>query len=699
MTEVGYASARAIVREAIPVILPKKIESVAEYALQHRTLTNAGGGYVGRWRHDSAPYLVEPMQCLTSPDFSTIAVVGPGQSGKTSIAENWLLHSVGVNPGKMLWFMQTDEGVSAYVKDRINPMIDAHDVLKSAKGLRSVDDSLHYKRFKAMSIEFLSATASNLINKSAPRLVLDEIDAYDPALGDVMTSANVRRQTFGRQSKIFALSHPDKARGLRPDRDWTAGIMAVYADSDRRMWYAPCRHCEGWSSFCPIAPRVYVLGYPTDGSLAEVRAGAHLVCPINGCAMDESDRLAMNRRGVWIGEGQEISPTGEITGERVPKEIAGFWIVGLMSPWAYGGLGGLAHALEKAKREFEISGEEQSLREVTVKQFGLPYAPPKQVGSIDANDLADRAIAETQQLGVVPDGVRFITIAVDCQIAHFEWLVRGWGVAGESWVIDRGRMPGDPATSGEDWDGLLDLFARAFPLEDGSGRAMTARAAIFDSQGAPGVTHQAYTAWMRWRRLRAIRLFGKISGRDCWSIIPSKGAGPNAPKLQVVYPDTTRKANVVAGAGHVPVAMFNANTFKDDLAGQFNKGEPGPLYVHTPAKLLSKEPPHVWFEQAVAERRDAKGRWERVSPSARNEALDLLVMTHVAAHLHGLSRINWERPPSWALPWDENATVVASSPAAAEPVRERASAPIKLTTPAKPKSADGGLSSFIDKFK
>lgn len=686
----------ALLEAAWRQFAPPERLSVAQYAERHRVLANEGGGYVGRWRHSITPYLVEPMECLHSLDYLTECLVGPGQCGKTSVPENWLLESVGANPANLLWYMQTDDGVEAYVKNRINSMIDAHDVMRDRQGLRAVDDSLHFKRFAGMTVEFLSATSSNLINKSAGRIVADEIDAYDKSLGDVKALLDVRRQTFGSESMLFMASHPDRARGLNPDRDWTDGIMAVFADSDRRLWYWSCPHCGAWSSPCPTAARHMALVYPDDGTLDEIEAGAHLECPVNGCVIEDRHRQAMNATGRWIGMGQEISPDGVVTGQLVRRRTAGFWIVGVMSPFIIGGIGGLARARVKAEREFEISGEDQTLREVFVKQWGIPYSPPRSVGSIDANDLAERAEPELQ-LGSVPDGVRFLTIGVDCQVAHFEWLVRGWGVAGESWVVDKGRLPADPATSPEDWDKLLELFARGFPLADGSGRVMVARAVGYDSQGAPGVTQQAYAAWTRWRKARAVRMFGKIAGRDAWSIVPTRGAnGANAPRLQVVYPDTTRSANVKAGGGSVPVASFNPNAFKDDLAGQLIKADAGPWFVHFPHALRSKEAPHVWFEQAVAERRQTNGRWEKVTPTARNEALDLLVMTHVVAHLHGLSRINWERPPSWAAPWESNATVAAAS---ATPAAAVIAKPSTAAAPAETERKPGTVGGLVDRFK
>src|SRR6185369_7160254 len=144
-------------------------------------------------------------------------------------------------------------------------------------------------------------------------------------------------------------------------------------------------------------------------------------------------------------------------------------------------------------------------------------------------------------------------------------------------------------------------------------------------------------------------------GRDAWSMVPLKGAsGLHAARLSLVYPDTVRKASA---GGSVPVATFNPNGFKDDLAGQLARAEPGPWAVHVPAALRSDPPPHLWFEQLCAEKRLPSGRWEKARAGTRNEATDLMVMSHAVAHLHGLARIDWAKPPSWAAPWEQNSAV------------------------------------------
>lgn len=641
-----------------------------------------------RYSLRKTPYMAEPTDCMEPGEFLTVAVVGPGQSGKTNSAENALLHSIESSPGDFLWYMQSDDALQAYVKKTIDPMVQMHPVMSGALGLKAIDDSLHFKKFRTLTVEFLTATEKNMINKKAPRVVGDEIDAYPKDLGDPKVLLDIRRQTYGAESILIALSHPDRAKGLRPETDWTEGIMSIFADSDRRLWWWKCPHCGAYSSPNPTASRVMSLEYDEQvdmepdkitgeirkrlATLDEVEASAHLRCPVNECKIADRERRAMNLTGFWAGLGQVVNPDGTVTGTRVKRKTAGFWIVGVMSPFIIGGIGGLARARVKAERDYLISGEDKTLKNVMTKQFGIPYTPPKALGSVTANTLADRADPRLK-LGEVPEFVRFLTCSVDVQLGFFEWLVRGWGVGGESAVIDRGRILADPATNPAHWDNLVDqLFSRTWPLADGSGRSMGVRASSIDSAGAPGVTQQAYAAWARWRRKKIVRHYGKVggpNGRDAYNIMLTKGGtgSPNMPKLSVVYPDTVRAANKAAGKGEIPVAVFHPNLFKDDLLGQLLVAEAGDWFIHFPRGASPGFPyglrsetdadPHPWFEQLVAEARLPDGKWQLVSASARNEALDLMVMAHVMAHLHGLNRIKWEAPPVWAAPWDLNPMV------------------------------------------
>ena len=166
----------------------------------------------------------------------------------------------------------------------------------------------------------------------------------------------------------------------------------------------------------------------------------------------------------------------------------------------------------------------------------------------------------------------------------------------------------------------------------------------------------------------------------------------------------------MAARGDVPLGVFNPGIFKDGLRAQLARAEPGPPAVHIPERLRgpwpeyprSLDPPHRWIEQLFAERRGADGRWHKVSTSARNEALDLMVMTHVMGHLHA-SRIDWRRPPAWAGEWHVNSMVrwpvaVAGTLAGAAARRPAGLAPAPLLVSQTPATVTVGAGQRASRF-
>ena len=220
---------------------------------------------------------------------------------------------------------------------------------------------------------------------------------------------------------------------------------------------------------------------------------------------------------------------------------------------------------------------------------------------------------------------------------------------------------------------------------------MRVRAAGIDGYGQPGVTEQAYAAWLRRRRSGSVRRLGVIEGRDAWSLIITRGAnGRAAPRISVLYPNSQRKDRKAAARGQVPLLLFNPNSAKDALAAQLALLPPAANAVHLPAGLLSKAgPPHPFLEGLAAEQRDpARGTWSPVSKAVRNEPLDLMVGCEVVARLHGLHRIDWHHPPSWAGSWESNSMIVTDdgdAPDAPQPApAQNPTAPVAPTAPKPP---------------
>lgn len=649
----AYASGMRIVAEALRAILPPAPANVADFAAAKRWLANEGGGYVGLWNHHEAPYLIRPMESLSKEQYSCTAVAGPGQCGKTEIGRNWLFTTALADPADMLWYSGSEPLVTTESKVNIARMINDHAQLKEMLN----GNSISMKKFGTMVIEFLAGIESNMISKSVPRIVADEWDMIWAALPNVKELLDLRMQTYGHAAHLLALSHPDAVEGLEPD-DWTGGIMKLYRDSTRGLWYWPCPHCGAHSSPNPTAARYMPIHYDDRAPLDEIRDMARLLCPVNGCLIEDSQRYSMNLHGDWVFRGQTIDEDGTIAGEPIAREIDGYWIVGAMSKFTKGGIGALAVTEAQAQRDYERDNDRKAFRSTIAKRLGLPLRKDKRTDSIDANTLAARA-EPGLKLGQVPHGVRCIMVMIDVQGGRFEALARGFFSEGRSVVVDFRAFEGNPGTSEEDWDQVLKYATEThWPLEGDLSRGMRAHMVGYDSAGVPGVTTQAYAAWRRLKAAQKVRLHGRINGLPAWNVMPTKGGSTlSAPRLQVVFPENNRKDRSAGAVGDVPVALFNPNLFKDDLADQLAQEVDARWSIRFPKELANEQPPHPWFEQVVAEQRDKRGKWDRKKAGAPNEATDLLVGTDMLACLAGYRRIKWDAPPQWAKPWNENSNV------------------------------------------
>ncbi|NKE43393.1 phage terminase large subunit family protein [Roseomonas frigidaquae] len=686
--EIPYANPARLALACLDGWLPRTPISVADHAEQKRWVKAANGAHLERWDHGTAPYTCGPMEALTENGIETVAIVGPAASGKTAgPAESWLLQTIEADPADMLWYMQTEDAVASYVKGRIEPLLDAHDKLIGP--LRLGRDSITMKRFRGGRVEFLPFTHSALVNKHVQKIIADEWDAYDPNVGDPEELLNFRRQAAGADSKLLAISHPDLALPLGTPPERQRGIMRLYAKSDRRTWWWPCPHCGAHSSPNPGTTRRMVIHYDDQAPLEEIESSARLLCPVNGCLIEDGHRHAMNRGGRWLRAGEEMDEDGRIAGRPVASRIAGFWIVGAMSAFVMGGIGALARNRVAAERAVAAGGDVQELRTIVVKGWGEPLDMAKAVGSVDAAALVERA-DDRLRLGTVPPWVRFLTAWADAQGNRWELLVRGWGAHGESTVVQHQVIPGEPASSAEGWDGLLAMLAEtAFPIADGTSRVMRIRAAGYDAFGQPGVTEQAYAAWLRRWRAGGIRRLGEVDSKVAFSLIPTKGdPRRGAARLLVTWPNSQRKDRKATAGGQIPLLLFSANMAKDALAAQLAVLPPAPNAVHLPKGLLSRTgPPHPFVEQLTVETRNpVTGMWTS-PPGARNEATDLMVGCEVIARLHGLHRIDWTRPPAWAAPLESNSMVTLPTQSPPEAVRLPALPSATAPRPAPPATA------------
>lgn len=622
----GFVPAAGIVARAASLLYPKRGVTVAGWAAESRVLNNPGGGYSGPWKHELAPWARRPMECLTDERFEMVAVMGPGQSAKSEIGNNWIGYTVCEDPASMIWCNADKQLMRAYVVEKVNPMIRLCDAIKERQLLTASADNIFAKEFRGCVVSFIHPVAAQFRMRSAPRGVLDDFDGIPEDIegeGSAITLLGTRQTTFEGEDKTLVMSSP--ALGAKK------GIEALVAGGTDERWSWACPECGG--RFCPTYARDF--RFDETGTAEQARDTAHVVAPCCGSVLEQRHKAAMQATGAYVAAAQTIAEDGTIEGTPRDSTTASFRFDGLIgfASWAR-----LAHDQRTAQIAFETVGDELKLRAFMNTRAGMNFAaanddkPP-----LTAEDLAAHEIGYT--LGTVPPGVRVLTAAVDVQGNRFAVQVTGWGEGLQSWLVDRfdilqrsdGRTNIRPAQYPEHWNEILRrVISAQYPLAaDPTVRVPILNTAI-DTGGEDGVSDNATKFWHRARKL---------------------GVAHRA--IMLVKGGTNRRAKLVPGPTYLEVDgrgrakkygaqlyVLNVHGLKDALDARLRRDRPGPLYVNLPEDLDA-----AYREELTAEERQ-DGVWIKVRP--RNETLDLSLYNMAALMRWAGERADMAWIPSYA---------------------------------------------------
>lgn len=632
---------------ALEALRPPDKVSTWEWACDNRKVRGRSDDPID-FNPKLTPYMKGIHDAFDDPSISTMVVVGPARSAKTNAAENYLGKMAKHGPkSDVYWFMQDFGAVEDYTDQEVERFIEFHPEIHEKLGTRPKDRGRERKRIGPMYWRWASATKSNLRGKTAPVLIGDEIDAWKKEINDPLRMMGYRRVSFGRRSKLYLCSHPD--RGLN------AGIFMYYGQSDQRRWLWPCWHCNGWSTPYPgtrMPTTKLVYDKPDNQSVAEclehIEQSAHLNCPHCECEIEHKHKFAMNEAGVWLPKGQEMDyDTGKVSGKAPANSMAGWTIHGTMSPFM--SWGDLATEKAAALEHFELTQQEGQLREVVVKGLGECYSGPSQNAlPMDPESLKERIQAPSQWFGTVPryyeNGqlkVLFLTATVDTHGWGFSIAVIGWGKHGESWLVDRFDMKQtegfaslQPSRRLEDWSVLRKfLLTQVYPFQEDPERGLKIASMTIDSQGEAGVTPI----------VRAFQRETLDMGIKPWQMRFLRGGAKTLIDL-----DKMSKIDKDEDGKPVKPTIFEytvrVDDFKDIISARMQLENPGPGFMHIPANA-----PDFVYSELTAERK-VDGVYDR---RGANETFDHYVYGEWSRTKLRPDRasLKWmETPPVWGMP-------------------------------------------------
>jgi phage terminase large subunit GpA-like protein len=665
--------------------------TVSEWAQRERYI-NQPGAYVGPWKNETVPYMVEPMDIVTDSAYTGEIFVGPAQCGKTDgLLINTIGYSATVDPMDMLIVEKSSAAARDFSIRRVDRLHrNTKSVGEALLNHRDADNRTDKQYSNGMMLSLAHPSQNELAGRPIGRVFLtdydrmpDDVDGEGPAFD----LASQRTKTFGSFAMCLAESSPSRevtdpkhvCHGHEAPP--CGGILGLYNRGDRRRWHWPCPDCgsyfEGmWEH----------LEWDNAGANMASALTVRMVCPHCSCKIKPDQRYQMNLDGVWLKEGQHIDERGRIVGEGRPSNIASFWVRGVaagLTTWAK-----LVKSYLDAEDDFTRTGEEEALKKFFNTDLGEPYISKRDLADrtrtfemimqrayalpyLDDGDHEDTAVLRVTNsnspehiIPLVPDHVRALIGLVDVQQNMFIVQIIGIspGAPFDLTVIDRFQIRNSirpdehsggwqwvkPGSYLYDWD-LIEqhVIRRSYLLASDQTKKMALKMTLCDSGGKAGVTTNAY-AFVRELRKRGLAgRFHLVKG----------DATPNSPRTRITYPDNSKRGGgAKAGAqGDVPVLLLNPNILKDTLDNRLEVVVPGFGMIHFPDWLCD-----WFFQELVAEVRDPKKGWQKVRP--RNEAWDLLyyALGGCVSGVLNIEKTDWENPPLWLKPIEGNPLVIAA---------------------------------------
>lgn len=572
------ALAKKAVSEGIRRAIPAGMRSVSAWAEQNRFVDR--GARKGKWSNRTVPFAVEIMDAFTDPGIREVIFQKPSQVAGSEILANVVGYYIDVEPTEIAYVAEKEDKAKAWTVESFDAMARTTPVLQRAIKTAAEDNNQNVKRFAGGQLFILWATSpAELSSRPIQILLFDEKAAYQPTKeGDAVKLGEARTKTYDGFEKIGKISSP---RNSGDDAD----IEADFLRGDKRQFWVPCPSCDA----------MQLLEWKNchwDDGEADT---AFMVCVACGVQLEYDDLQDMLERGRWIKDAELETPFWP--DNPADPEVASFKINQLYSPFVHWKR--MVKDFLEAKKKGPGSLQMQTWVNTALGEPWRPYE------KIDYGDLTlNREDYEAQ----VPDGVLVLTAAVDVQGNRLEYEVKGWGRDDESWSIEYDVLDGDPGDPNL-WDvNLVERLTQEFT--NAAGQVFKIQTVMIDSGGHH--TQQVY------------RFCKKNAGRKWFAC---KGMGDR--DKPILGKASWVECRIPGHSGKVRLFPVGTNATKDDIFSKLRIVEPGPGYCHFPSRPEYDE---AFLKQLCSEKKVMRARmgqtyyiYEKVSASARNEALDLFV--------------------------------------------------------------------------
>ena len=548
----------------------------------------------GRWNSDRASYQAGILDAICEAGVQKVTLMCSAQIGKTIVLLIIICWLIDLDPCSILMTQPTTDMAEMFSKEKLASAIANVKPVseKIVQKSRNATSTILMKMFAGGFLRLAGANSpSSLASMSIRAYFGDEIDKYPPSAGkegDPVKLAMQRTETFWNWL-VFLVSTPSIKENSR--------IEDEFNESDKRRFFVACPHCQHrqhlvWSRFQYVGK---------DTPDADPTSGVYYICESCNAPIEEKHKAQMMRDGQWQATATAIDP----------KHV-GFHINRFYSPWK--GWVDLCLDYESSKND---SSKLQVFWNATL---GLPYE--RVAGEkLDWERLRDRASQSNYQSGVVPNRGLILTAGVDVQADRLEYAIVAWGHGEECFVVDYQKIIGDPLLP-QTWEQLVHATNKVYRRVDGA--ELKVRATCVDSGY---LTQEVYYQVRKYRYLHWFAVKGQSGDRPIVS----------RPSVQEI---DYKGEKVKRG---IQLYKVGVDLAKETLYARSQIETPGAKFLNFPNNLDAEFYEGFCGEVQVTKHRNGHPYmvWEKLS-GVRNEPLDLMVYSMGAAHLAGVSRMNWD---------------------------------------------------------
>lgn len=558
-----------VFKTGLAAAIPKGGLSISEWAATYRYVSPQRTARPGLWSNDVVPFAAGVMDAVLEPDIQKIVFMKSSQVAGTEILINILCYFIHIDPSLMLYIAETEDKARDWTGEAFDPTITESPVLRE----RLRDATSGKSADNNQRIKRFAGGQLTIGWASSPAQLSSRparIIAFDEVDAFKPTSEGDPVKLAEARTKTFMESRKIILNSS-PRNAETSIIEREYLAGDQREYYVPCPHCDEYQT-------LRWANVKWDDDPRE----AYYVCDVSGCVIEHEEKLGMIALGRWIA-GKPRNGT------------ASFRINEIYSPFTT--WGDMAADFLQAKKHPE------TLRVFVNTRLGETWKQEERI------EYADLQISREEYEAEVPAGVKLLTAGVDVQGDRLEAEIVGWGQDLESWSIDRRVIYGDPGQQ-EVWQELKDYLTQTWTGETGD---FTLAGAAIDTGG-----HHTSQVYRFCHANKGRRFFAIKGSSDPFApLIARQGYAGKNPKVRLF--------------------SIGTNAGKDEVFSFLKVSEPGPGFCHYPADDRYDEDylRQLCSEKKVPKIRSGREYWiyEKVSPSARNEALDIRVYAIAAREI------------------------------------------------------------------